>query len=214
MSSELSPQDRERLKTGECRDDQHVPVSSQHQAGVLRMASCRSRPDNRAWSARPTPCALFQRARTWVACRPMAPPATYTSAHSRSARRATCWSSTHAAKPAAAPAATCLIGRLKARGCAGIVTDGGFRDTPDIALLDFPAYHAAGTRPELWSVSSNRAQRPDRLLRCRSLSWRHHRRRRGRHCRYSRGADEPHCGRGIRPCTIRLRPKRSRAAGA
>jgi regulator of RNase E activity RraA len=33
-----------------------------------------------------------------------------------------------------------LIGRLKARGCAGVVTDGGFRDTPDIALLDFPAY--------------------------------------------------------------------------
>jgi regulator of RNase E activity RraA len=34
-----------------------------------------------------------------------------------------------------------LIGRLKARGCAGVVTDGGFRDTPDIALLEFPAYH-------------------------------------------------------------------------
>jgi regulator of RNase E activity RraA len=34
-----------------------------------------------------------------------------------------------------------LIGRLKVRGCAGIVTDGGFRDTPDIALLQFPAYH-------------------------------------------------------------------------
>jgi regulator of RNase E activity RraA len=33
-----------------------------------------------------------------------------------------------------------LIGRLKARSCAGIVTDGGFRDTPDIALLQFPAY--------------------------------------------------------------------------
>lgn len=33
-----------------------------------------------------------------------------------------------------------LIGRLKARGCAGVVTDGGFRDTPDIALLDFPAF--------------------------------------------------------------------------
>jgi regulator of RNase E activity RraA len=33
-----------------------------------------------------------------------------------------------------------LIGRLKARGCAGIVTDGGFRDTPDIAQLQFPAY--------------------------------------------------------------------------
>jgi regulator of RNase E activity RraA len=33
-----------------------------------------------------------------------------------------------------------LIGRLKARGCAGIVTDGGFRDTPDIALLQLPAF--------------------------------------------------------------------------
>jgi regulator of RNase E activity RraA len=33
-----------------------------------------------------------------------------------------------------------LIGRLKARGCAGIVSDGGFRDTPDIMALGFPAY--------------------------------------------------------------------------
>ncbi len=33
-----------------------------------------------------------------------------------------------------------LIGRLKARGCAGIVTDGGFRDTLDIEGLDFPVY--------------------------------------------------------------------------
>lgn len=33
-----------------------------------------------------------------------------------------------------------LIGRLKARGCKGVVTDGGFRDTPDIVALDFPAY--------------------------------------------------------------------------
>ena len=33
-----------------------------------------------------------------------------------------------------------LIGRLKARGCQGVVTDGGFRDTPDIIALDFPAY--------------------------------------------------------------------------
>jgi regulator of RNase E activity RraA len=36
-----------------------------------------------------------------------------------------------------------LIGRLKARGGAGIVTDGGFRDTPDVALLAFPAYQRA-----------------------------------------------------------------------
>jgi regulator of RNase E activity RraA len=33
-----------------------------------------------------------------------------------------------------------LIGRLKARGCAGVVTDGGFRDTPEIASLGFPAF--------------------------------------------------------------------------
>ncbi len=33
-----------------------------------------------------------------------------------------------------------LIGRLKARGCAGIVTYGGFRDNADIEALQFPAY--------------------------------------------------------------------------
>lgn len=33
-----------------------------------------------------------------------------------------------------------LIGRLKARGCAGVVTDGGLRDTPDIIKLNFPAF--------------------------------------------------------------------------
>jgi regulator of RNase E activity RraA len=33
-----------------------------------------------------------------------------------------------------------LIGRLKARGCGGIVTDGGFRDTAQIELLGFPAF--------------------------------------------------------------------------
>lgn len=47
-------------------------------------------------------------------------------------------------------ACTCgdlLIGRLKARGVAGIVTDGGFRDTPDIARLGFPAYHARPAPP-------------------------------------------------------------------
>jgi regulator of RNase E activity RraA len=37
-----------------------------------------------------------------------------------------------------------LIGRLKARGCAGIVTDGGFRDTADIRALGFPAYQRTG----------------------------------------------------------------------
>jgi len=44
-----------------------------------------------------------------------------------------------------------LIGRLKARGCSGVVTDGGFRDTPDIALLQFPAYHRQPVPPPSFS---------------------------------------------------------------
>jgi regulator of RNase E activity RraA len=41
----------------------------------------------------------------------------------------------------AASAGDILVTRLKVRGAAGIVTDGGFRDSPEIAALDFPAYH-------------------------------------------------------------------------
>ena len=33
------------------------------------------------------------------------------------------------------------------RGAAGIVTDGGFRDSPDIARLDFPVYHQRPSPP-------------------------------------------------------------------
>ena len=33
------------------------------------------------------------------------------------------------------------------RGCEGLVTDGGFRDTPDIANLEMPAYHARPSAP-------------------------------------------------------------------
>jgi regulator of RNase E activity RraA len=47
----------------------------------------------------------------------------------------------------AASAGDILIGRLKVRGCAGIVTDGGFRDTRAIAALDFPAYHRRPSAP-------------------------------------------------------------------
>lgn len=49
--------------------------------------------------------------------------------------------------PAAASAGGILVTRLWKRGAAGIVTDGGFRDTPDIARLPFPAYHAAPAAP-------------------------------------------------------------------
>jgi len=44
----------------------------------------------------------------------------------------------------AASAGAILVGRLKARGVAGVVTDGGFRDAAEIAALGIPAYH---TRP-------------------------------------------------------------------
>jgi regulator of RNase E activity RraA len=47
----------------------------------------------------------------------------------------------------AASAGGILLSRLYKRGVAGIVTDGGFRDTPDIARLPFPAYHVAPAAP-------------------------------------------------------------------
>ena len=33
------------------------------------------------------------------------------------------------------------------RGAAGVVTDGGFRDSPEIAKLPFPAYHSRPSAP-------------------------------------------------------------------
>ena len=47
----------------------------------------------------------------------------------------------------AASAGNILITRLMKRGVAGIVTDGGFRDTPEIEALTFPAYHAQPSAP-------------------------------------------------------------------
>jgi regulator of RNase E activity RraA len=47
----------------------------------------------------------------------------------------------------AASAGSILITRLKVRGCAGVVTDGGFRDSPEIAEMDFPAYHNRPSAP-------------------------------------------------------------------
>jgi regulator of RNase E activity RraA len=47
----------------------------------------------------------------------------------------------------AASAGSILVTRLMKRGVAGIVTDGGFRDSPDIARLDIPAYHNRPSAP-------------------------------------------------------------------
>ena len=49
--------------------------------------------------------------------------------------------------PRAASAGSILITRLMHRGVAGVVTDGGFRDSPEIADLDFPAYHNRPSAP-------------------------------------------------------------------
>lgn len=47
----------------------------------------------------------------------------------------------------AASAGAILVTRLMVRGAAGVVTDGGFRDSPEIAALPFPAYHHRPSAP-------------------------------------------------------------------
>lgn len=47
----------------------------------------------------------------------------------------------------AASAGGILVARLMKRGVAGVVTDGGFRDSPEIARLAIPAYHNRPAAP-------------------------------------------------------------------
>ena len=47
----------------------------------------------------------------------------------------------------AASAGSILIKRMMARGAAGVVTDGGFRDAQGIAELDFPVFHHRPSAP-------------------------------------------------------------------
>lgn len=49
--------------------------------------------------------------------------------------------------PRAASAGSILVTRLMVRGVAGVVTDGGFRDSPEIARLAIPAYHNRPSAP-------------------------------------------------------------------
>ena len=49
--------------------------------------------------------------------------------------------------PRAASAGGILVARLMARGVAGVVTDGGFRDSPEIAKYTMPAYHNRPSAP-------------------------------------------------------------------
>lgn len=49
--------------------------------------------------------------------------------------------------PRAASAGSILVTRMQVRGCEGIVTDGGFRDSPEIGALEMRAYHARPSAP-------------------------------------------------------------------
>ena len=49
--------------------------------------------------------------------------------------------------PRAASAGSILVSRLMQRGAAGVVTDGGFRDSHDIAKLAMPAFHSRPSAP-------------------------------------------------------------------
>ena len=49
--------------------------------------------------------------------------------------------------PRAASAGAILITRLMVRGCAGVVTDGGFRDSNEIKNLHIPTYHNRPSSP-------------------------------------------------------------------
>lgn len=49
--------------------------------------------------------------------------------------------------PRAASAGSILVTRLQYRGAAGVVTDGGLRDSAEIAKLDIPAFHNRASAP-------------------------------------------------------------------
>lgn len=49
--------------------------------------------------------------------------------------------------PRAASAGSILVARMMHRGVAGVVTDGGFRDSPEIADMDIPCYHNRPSAP-------------------------------------------------------------------
>jgi len=49
--------------------------------------------------------------------------------------------------PRAASAGSILVTRMMKRGVAGVITDGGFRDSPEIGKLDIPCYHNRPSAP-------------------------------------------------------------------
>ena len=68
----------------------------------------------------------------------------------------------------AASAGGILVSRLMVRGVAGVVTDGGFRDSPEIARLAIPAYHQRPSAPT--NLTLHQALNFNVLIGCRDLA--------------------------------------------
>ena len=76
----------------------------------------------------------------------------------------------------AASGGSILLTRLQVRGAAGVVTDGGLRDSDTIAGMDYPVFGAGPSAPlESGDPSCGRYEYPDRLRWCRGVSRRHRR---------------------------------------
>ena len=76
--------------------------------------------------------------------------------------------------PRAASAGSILVTRLMVRGVAGVVTDGGFRDSAEIAKLGFSAYHHRPSAPTNLTLHQAIHINVPRLRRCAGVSWRYH----------------------------------------
>ena len=72
----------------------------------------------------------------------------------------------------AASAGSILATRLMMRGAAGLITDGGFRDSAEIAALEMPSYHVRPSAPtNLTLHQALDINVPIGCGRCGSFSW-------------------------------------------
>ena len=104
----------------------------------------------------------------------------------------------------AASAGAILVTRLMKRGVAGVITDGGFRDSAEIAKLGFPAYHHRPSAPtNLTLHQAIEINVPDRLRRRAGISRRRHSRRQRRRDRDPRASRRRDRRRGRRDDRVR-----------
>ena len=104
----------------------------------------------------------------------------------------------------AASAGAILVTRLMKRGVAGVVTDGGFRDSAEIAKLGIPGLSPPPERADQPDAApGDRDQRADRLRRRAGVSRRRHPRRRRRRHRDPRASRRRDRRRGLRDDRVR-----------